>query len=380
MIISMILIIFLFTIGKKEMAFSKVIWLNHRDIMHPKAGGAERTIYEVSKRLVNKGYQMIWLSTKSIDLPRYQKLDGIEIHRIGGNVTSHFINLILERKISDGAVFVDDMAHVVPWLSERSTRNPGTVFFRHLHRRTLDGQLTTWKAKSLKAIESNYPLIYSRWPFVTESKQGVQDLRDMGIPSDRIVRIAPGVDSERMRPKEKYVEPSLVYFGGLREYKRPYEALLLLDELRKIYPSIKLRVSGEGPSLLPMKLLASKLGVDRNVEFLGRLDEESLFDVVARSWLNLHFSTAEGWGYSILEASACGTPTVGYSVPGVDEAIIEGRNGIKVPEGDRENFLVSILKILNEYTVWPEVCRILAESYSWDKTADLWERHLTNLS
>ena len=28
----------------------KILWFAHRDIKHPKAGGAERTIYEVGKR------------------------------------------------------------------------------------------------------------------------------------------------------------------------------------------------------------------------------------------------------------------------------------------------------------------------------------------
>ena len=29
----------------------KILWFAHRDIKHPSAGGAERTIYEVGRRL-----------------------------------------------------------------------------------------------------------------------------------------------------------------------------------------------------------------------------------------------------------------------------------------------------------------------------------------
>ncbi len=362
------------------MAFNKVIWLNHRDLLHPRAGGAERTIYEVSRRLVKRGYTVQWLSTRAQGLPSFQTIDGIEIYRFGGNISSHIRNILFERKQREGTVVIDDMAHVVPWFSERFTDIPGTVFFRHLHRRTLYGQLDPIKATVLKTVESNYHRFYKQWPFVTESLQGVQDLKDTGIPGDRIVRIPPGVDFVRLKPKEKYSVPSLVYFGGLRDYKRPYEALFLLNELKNEYPNIMLRICGSGPSLQRMKSLSEKLGLNSNVEYLGRLDEKRLFDVVSRSWLNLHFSVAEGWGYSILEAAACGTPTIAYSAPGVDEAIIEGRNGIKVPDGNREDFLIAILKILNEYAFWPEVSRRLAESYSWDKTTALWEKHLTILS
>ena len=361
------------------MTMNNVIWLNHRDIMHPRAGGAERTIYEISTRLVKKGYKVLWLSTLSGGLSTFQEIDGVEIHRLGGNVSAHIRNLLFEQKYGKDTVIVDDMAHVVPWMSERFTKHTGTVFFRHLHRRTLDGQLTSFKAGILKRMESNYPRFYKEWPFVTESQQSVQDLRDMGISADRIVRIPPGVNYHRLKPKEKYTEPSLVYFGGMRDYKRPYEALYLVESLKNIYPDIKLRVSGDGPSLLPMKSLANRIGLGENVEFMGRLDEDSLFDIVSRSWLNLHFSVAEGWGYSILEAAACGTPTVAYSVPGVEEAIEDGKNGIKVRDNDRQKFEKAAELLLGEYATWPKACRDVAEKYSWDSTADLWENHLLSL-
>lgn len=362
------------------MSFSKVIWLNHRDIKHPNAGGAERTMYEISYRLLKKGYEVLWLSTSGAGLPAYQELNGIRIHRMGGNFSSHFKNIVFEKKQSEDSVVIDDMAHVVPWISERFTSLHGTVFFRHLHRRTLDGQLPPIKATILKKIESSYPRIYRKWPFVTESKQGIHDLEDMGVQPKRIKRIPPGVDFNRIAPKEKYIQPSLVYFGGMREYKRPYEAIYLVYNLKKDYPDIKLRMAGNGPMLKQLKSLSDRLQLNTTVEFLGRLDEEKLFDIVSRSWLNLHFSEAEGWGYSILEASACGTPTVAYNVPGVEEAIEDGWNGIKVANNERRILADAADNLIKGYVKWSKSSRKLAERYSWDNTTDLWEKHLSNLA
>ena len=362
------------------MSFEKVLWLNHRDIMHPRAGGAERTILEVSSRLVERGYEVTWLSTHSEGLPKEQEVKGIKILRLGGNISTHMRNLMFEHKQLRNTVVIDDLAHVVPWLSERFSSLPGTVFFRHLHRRTLDGQLSPLKASVLKKIENNYPRLYRKWSFVTESEQGIKDLQELGLPPERTVRIPPGVDTDRLKPQEKYEQPSLIYFGGLRDYKRPYEALNLLKELLLAYPDIKLRVSGSGPSLPKMKAMASSLGLEKNVEFLGRLDEKELFDVVSKSWLNLHFSRAEGWGYSILEASACGTPTIGYNVPGVEEAIEDGKNGVKVPENERSTLVEAAEIILKEHDKWSRSCRQLANGYSWEHTTDCWEQHLSGLS
>jgi hypothetical protein len=43
----------------------KILWLSHRDIKHPRYGGAERTIYEIGKRFVAYGNNIEWVSVKS---------------------------------------------------------------------------------------------------------------------------------------------------------------------------------------------------------------------------------------------------------------------------------------------------------------------------
>ena len=113
---------------------------------------------------------------------------------------------------------------------------------------------------------------------------------------------------------------------------------------------------------------------------MGRLDEETLFDVVAKSWLNLHFSVAEGWGYSILEASACGTPTIAYNVPGVNETIINGKNGATVADGDIKAMIKDSVKFLEKPEQWIQPCRSIAEEHTWNSTASLWEKHLNALN
>ena len=366
--------------GIKEMTISRILWLNHRDIMHPRAGGAERTIFQISKRLVHRGYDVILFSTKTDVLPKMQELEGITIYRLGGNISSHWRNILFENKLSSGSIVIDDMAHVIPWLSERFSSIPGTVFFRHLHRRTLSGQIPSYLVPIFTAIEKRYPLFYRKWPFVTESTQGMRDLEEMGVPSKRIVKILPGVETEKLFPKQKYNDPTLVYFGGMREYKRPYEALYLVKALNEIGYKVNLKVIGNGPTLELMKELCKKLNLTNQVVFLGRIDDNVLFDIVSRSWLNLHFSKAEGWGLSILEASACGTPTVAYEVPGVSEVISNGENGLTSTDGDRNSLLVNAITILNSYDKWINSSKKVSERYSWDKTTDMWEKHLNSLT
>lgn len=78
-----------------------------------------------------------------------------------------------------------------------------------------------------------------------------------------------------------------------------------------------------------------------------------------------------GLGYSILEASSAGTPTVAYDVLGVKDAVENGLNGIKVEDGNREALCDAAFSILSNPEVWWSSLIKVAQKYSWDKTVEL---------
>jgi len=116
------------------------------------------------------------------------------------------------------------------------------------------------------------------------------------------------------------------------------------------------------------------------VEFTGRLSYGELAELVSSAWLNIHTSVAEGWGYSITEAAAAGTPTVAYDVPGVSDAVEEGRNGIRVRDEDAGALAEAALGILRDPEEWWRSSREVAAKYSWDRTAGMWEGILREIS
>lgn len=357
-----------------------IAWLNHRDIYSKNAGGAERTIYEVSKELVGFGHYLNWISCQFKGSNKYEYVDGIKIIRTGGTLSSHLRNpLMLRRKPNDWVV-IDDLAHVLPWGSEWFTNKVGTVFFRHLHERTLRGQVRQPLSTMLKFVEKKYSAIYRTWPFVTESNQSVKDLVNIGIQKYRIVRISPGVDTVAFNVKNKSEIPHIVYFGGMRGYKRPQEVVHIMKNIVKKYPDVHLDILGDGPDKESIRLLSHKLGLSTNISFRGRVGYKEVSDIVAKAWVNVHTSTAEGWGYSIMEASASGTPTVAYSVPGVLESVINGVNGRLVNNGDREGLYTSVMDILDDPGKMIHSSRKYAERFSWKNTAKFWEEHLRRVA
>jgi glycosyltransferase involved in cell wall biosynthesis len=357
----------------------KILWLAHRDPLNPKAGGAERTIYEVATRLFNKGHNITLLTGGWQGCKRNEYFQGITIQRFGKNVGPHIVLPILLKKEKFDVV-INDLGHAVPWLSPTILNRSNIAFFRHLHSRSLLGQVTPLLAKGISALEKCYSLIYHDTIFVTESTTSRDDLLDLRIRSTNIVMNPPGVNSNIFHPMPKTVNPSMVYFGGMRRYKRPEEAVYLLKSLIDSITGIKLNIVGSGPEEGNIKKLVNELNLQDFVSFNGRLSDMELSNVVASSWLNVHTSITEGWGYSILEAAASGTPTVAYDVPGVKDAIEEGKNGIKIVNGDRRLLSEAAYKILSNPQMWWSSSIEVAKKYSWDKTADIWEKLILEVS
>jgi len=345
----------------------RVLWFAHRDMKHPKAGGAERTIDEVGKRLAKMNNEIHLVSVNPGNLSDYEIVDGIIIHRIRGNIMAHLFVPKMIKKI-DPDVIIDDLGHAVPWISSLFTNKNVIVFFRHLHARSLPGQVNLFLAKIITLIEKNYRIFYKKNIFVTESYTSIEDLIGLGIKKENIIKIPPGVNSELFHPGKKSENFQLIYFGGMRKYKRPELAIKVYEMLYKEIKDLKLIIIGDGPMLNVLKNYVK--GKNYNITFTGRISDEELAKLLRESWVNLHFSVTEGWGYSIMESSASGTPTVALKAPGVVETIIDGYNGFLVENID--DFKEKILKIIENEEQFSKNARKFAENFSWDKTAELW--------
>jgi glycosyltransferase involved in cell wall biosynthesis len=356
----------------------KILWFSHRDIDHDKAGGVERTTYEISRRLVAKGDEVTWATCRFPGASTTASLDGVRIVRAGSTASVHLKVGSLIRSLGPDVV-VDDLGHVVPWFSELTSGPPGTAFFHHLHSRTLPGQVGPGWAVALTWLEKQYPRIYKRWPFVTEGRQAASDLQKLGVPATRIVRIPPGVDLYRFRPGRKSPKPTIVYFGGFREYKRPWVPIIVYGKLRKRIPDLTLLMIGTSSDEPRLKATLGAMGNAR-IAFPGRLTDPELGEVVSRAWVNIHSSVSEGWGFSILEAAAAGTPTVAFAAPGVSDTIEPGVNGLIVPDGDIEALADAAERILVTKEEWVTRTRKSAVPFNWDLSADRWKDHLNGVS
>src|SRR5207302_5583159 len=66
------------------------------------------------------------------------------------------------------------------------------------------------------------------------------------------------------------------------------------------------------------------------VAFAGHVSEEEKWRLLQRAWLLVHGAHQEGWGIAVMEAAACGTPALAFDVPGVRDAVVDGKTGVLV--------------------------------------------------
>ncbi len=357
----------------------RILWMNHRDIQHPNAGGAERTIIEVAKRLSQQGLEIQLISAGWPGAAAHAEVEGVQVDRFPSYLGPHLALPSILHSTAKPDVVIDDLAHVLPWGSPWLSKVPGTAFFRHLHARTLPGQMGPIGSRLFTGIERAYPLLYKDWTFVTETLGSVQDLRRLGIPSERCRIIKPGVDTSLFFPGTKSPAPRIVYFGGMRKYKRPDHAVRAFARLHLIRADSRLTVLGDGPELPGIKMLAKSLGLGSSIEFLGKVDRLHLAEILSQSHANIHCSTAEGWGYSLLEAAAAGVPTIAYRVPGLTESMQEGKSGLLVDPGDPVALASGLSIVLEDASRWARTSREFAERFDWEDSAVAWRTHLQSV-
>lgn len=355
-------------------------WIVHRDPASPFAGGAERSISEICLGLTRRGWQVQIISGGFPGCSREEELAGTKIFRGSSPLWMHFQLPVLLKRCIPPEVVIEDLGHVVPFASRLFTQSPRVIFFRHLHHRTLPGQVRPLAGWALGTIERAYPLIYRHGPIVAPSVSALSDLRALGFAPSRLHLIGYGVDASSFRPGKLSETPSVIHFAGLREYKRPQHALYALKLLLAQGMKVDLYIVGHGPSFDSLVDLSRRLGVADRVTFTGRLGDADLQSLIARSWVHVQCSVAEGWGLTVREAAAAGVPTAAYSVPGLTDSVTPGVSGILVKDGDVGALARAIALEIETRADWTERCRESVRNHSWQRVANDWDRLLSELA
>jgi teichuronic acid biosynthesis glycosyltransferase TuaC len=152
-----------------------------------------------------------------------------------------------------------------------------------------------------------------------------------------------GVDPELFSPVggSEPEETTVLSVGNLIPIKGHAVLIRAVASVVSEFPSLTLKIIGEGPELPQLRELAQQLGVSDRVRFLGRQSRQQVAEAMRQCTLFALPSTYEGLGCVYLEAMSSGKPVVGCRGQGIAEIIRQASNGFLVgPDNEKELALV----------------------------------------
>ena len=145
-----------------------------------------------------------------------------------------------------------------------------------------------------------------------------------------------------------------------------------LGLLREAGRDCRLVVLGSGDYGPELRRLTSRMGLDDSVAFEGFVPQDRKLHWLRRAWAAVFPSEKEGWGLTVIEANACGTPVIASDSEGLRDSVRDGETGILVPHGDLEALAGAMARLSSD----PELRSDLggnglewAGSFDWDSTA-----------
>ncbi len=184
-----------------------------------------------------------------------------------------------------------------------------------------------------------------------------------GFDVTKLVKIYPvcRVAPRRTRVRENGETPVIVFAGQLIKEKGVKQ---LLEALSMVRAEFKAYIIGSGPEEKNCKRLAKRLGLEKEVEFVGWQNDLSKYFEKADIGV-LPVIWQEPFGMVGAEANSYGIPVVAFNIGGVSEWLRDERNGLLIPPKDIRAFS-DALEILIEDPGY--ACRLGDEGRKWVET------------
>ncbi len=138
-------------------------------------------------------------------------------------------------------------------------------------------------------------------------------------------------------------EKLLVHVSNFRSVKRVTDVVNLFLKVKEKTP-VKLILVGAGPELAGVERMVFDNGASNDLILLG--NQERVEEVIAAADLMLLLSETESFGLSVLEAMACGVPSIATNVGGLPEVVDHGKTGYLVELGDVDEAVRYTLELL----------------------------------
>jgi glycosyltransferase involved in cell wall biosynthesis len=151
-----------------------------------------------------------------------------------------------------------------------------------------------------------------------------------------------------------------------------------VKDIKDLNPEYKIKyyLIGQGSETPKLKTLSKDLGIENDVFFLGSCEESTrnkfykISDVFVMPSIKIKESV-EGFGLVFLEANLFKIPVIGTLSGGIKEAILDGKTGFLIEQGDKGCLVEKISFLYNNKKKSEEMGEFgqkrVFSSFNWDK-------------
>jgi glycosyltransferase involved in cell wall biosynthesis len=302
-----------------------------RDLDDPEAGGSELHAHRIASLWAQAGLDVTVRTSGVPGQPEQVERDGYRVTRRSGRYAvfgdAPLEALRLRPAPGEGLV---EVWNGMPFFSPLWYRGPRLVFLHHVHAEMWRMVLPAWMARMGETVERRIaPLLYRGSRVVTLSQSSREEIVDMlGLERDRVTVAPPGIESRFTPGGRRSTEPLVVAVGRLVPVKRFDLLIEALVKVRTSCPNLRAVIVGEGYERPALEALRARHGAGEWIDLPGRVDEGALAEWYRRAWVVASASQREGWGMTLTEAAACGTPAVATDIAGHRDAVLDGRTGL----------------------------------------------------
>jgi phosphatidylinositol alpha-1,6-mannosyltransferase len=227
-----------------------------------------------------------------------------------------------------------------------------------------------------------------------------EELVSRGLPREKVEIVPNAVDlgrfecvaaarhapnAIRIAGAPKLADEAFLLVTVGRQVRRKGFAWFIENVMPKLPERVVFWLAGDGPERANIEGTIERSGLQGRVRCLGRISEVELLELYRHGQLFVMPNVIvpgdmEGFGIVMLEAGACGLPTLAADLEGIRDVVEEGVNGWLAPTGDADAFAARIRQLLDD----PEGLRAASQrtaeyvknTFPWDRTA---ERYLEAL-
>lgn len=350
----------------------------------PHVGGIERYVDNLSRKLVDKGYQVIIVtsdlesSDNVINVNNKIIILKLPIYNIFKNrypiYKKRKAYKIVYRELSSytiDAIIVNTRFHLISHIGAKYGKKNDIPVYLIEH----GSNYVTLDNKFIDFFANRYEdLLTYKLKNKISGFYGVSDVASNWLKKFKIKASGTWYNSidtnQKLKKKEKHDGINYMYAGRLINQKGVENILIAFIQLQKKYNNIHLYIAGSGSEFNRYKDVYNSC----EITFLGKLTYEELKTYYVKTDVFIYPPLwPEGLPSSILEAGLNKCAVITTDQGGITEIVDDGENGLIV-DGTSDSIEYAMEKLLNNRKflnkMSSKLYKTVNEKFSWDATVD----------